>query len=113
MVPCRMGGGQRRGYVDDHQGKLPLQGDDIRGFRGTADGDAVHLFVLLETRLALGLLHPIAVQAHHATEKRCLLYWSTGEPDFDNPKISINSRLFDDFDLDKVEVVVIDGKNLW
>ena len=32
---------------------------------------------------------------------------------FDNPKISVNSRLFDDFDLDKVEVVVIDGKNLW
>jgi len=28
-------------------------------------------------------------------------------------KISVNSRLFDDFDLDKVEVVVIDGKNLW
>jgi len=39
--------------------------------------------------------------------------WSTGKPDFDNPKVSINSRLFDDFDLDKVEVVVIDGKNLW
>ena len=39
--------------------------------------------------------------------------WSTGKPDFDNPKISINARLFDDFDLDKVEVVVIDGKNLW
>ena len=39
--------------------------------------------------------------------------WSTGKPDFDNPKISVNSRLFDDFDLDKVEVVVIDGKNLW
>lgn len=39
--------------------------------------------------------------------------WSSGEPDFDNPKISVNSRLFDDFDLDKVEVVAIDGKNLW
>jgi len=39
--------------------------------------------------------------------------WSTGEPDFDNPKVSVNSRLFDDFDLDTVEVVVIDGKNLW
>ena len=39
--------------------------------------------------------------------------WSTGQPDFDNPKISINARLFDDFDLDTVEVVVIDGKNLW
>jgi hypothetical protein len=39
--------------------------------------------------------------------------WSTGEPDFDNPKVSVNARLFDDFDLDAVEVVVIDGKNLW
>jgi hypothetical protein len=39
--------------------------------------------------------------------------WSTGEPDFDNPKISVNSRLFDDSDLDQIEVVVIDGKNLW
>ena len=39
--------------------------------------------------------------------------WSTGEPNFDNPKISVNARLFDDFDLDAVEVVVIDGKNLW
>ena len=36
-----------------------------------------------------------------------------GEPDFDNPKISVNARLFDGFDLDAVEVVVIDGKNLW
>lgn len=39
--------------------------------------------------------------------------WSSGEPDFDNPKISVNSRLFDDFDLGKVEVVMIDGRNLW
>jgi hypothetical protein len=39
--------------------------------------------------------------------------WSTGKPDFDNPKLSINARLFDDFDLSKVEIVVIDGKNLW
>ncbi|RLP25390.1 GFA family protein [Mesorhizobium sp. YM1C-6-2] len=39
--------------------------------------------------------------------------WSTGEPDFDNPKVSVNARLFDDFDLGAVEVVVIDGKNLW
>lgn len=38
--------------------------------------------------------------------------WSPGEPDFDNPKICVNSRLFDDFDLNTVEVVIIDGKNL-
>jgi hypothetical protein len=39
--------------------------------------------------------------------------WSTGKPDFDNPKVGVNSRLFDDFDLDAVPVTVIDGKNLW
>ena len=39
--------------------------------------------------------------------------WSTGEPNFDNPKISVNARLFDDLDLGAVEVVVIDGNNLW
>ena len=39
--------------------------------------------------------------------------WSTGKPDFDKPKVGVNSRLFDDFDLDAVPVTVIDGKNLW
>ncbi|MFI0848104.1 GFA family protein [Mesorhizobium sp. IMUNJ 23232] len=39
--------------------------------------------------------------------------FSTGTPDFDNPIVSVNSRLLDDFDLDAVEVIVIDGKNLW
>lgn len=39
--------------------------------------------------------------------------WSTGQPDFDNPKIAVNARLLDDFDLDAVPVTVIDGKNLW
>jgi hypothetical protein len=39
--------------------------------------------------------------------------WTTGKPDFDNPRIGVNARLFDDFDLDAVEVVTIDGKNLW
>jgi hypothetical protein len=39
--------------------------------------------------------------------------WSTGEADFDNPRISVNTRLLDDFDPDKIGVVVIDGKNLW
>lgn len=37
----------------------------------------------------------------------------TGKPDFDNPKVGVNSRLFDDFDLDAVPVTVIDGKNRW
>jgi hypothetical protein len=39
--------------------------------------------------------------------------WSTGKPDFDNPKVGVNARLFDDFGLDAVPVTVIDGKNLW
>lgn len=39
--------------------------------------------------------------------------WSTGEADFDNPKIAVNARLFDDFNLDAVPVEIIDGKNLW
>ena len=37
----------------------------------------------------------------------------TGKPDFDNPKVGVNSRLFDNFDLDAVPVKVIDGKNRW
>jgi hypothetical protein len=39
--------------------------------------------------------------------------WVDGKPDFDHPLIAVNARLFDDFDLDAVPVVVIDGKNLW
>jgi hypothetical protein len=39
--------------------------------------------------------------------------WSTGEPDFTNAKIAVNAHLFDDFDLQAMPVVVIDGKNLW
>src|SRR5437773_7367097 len=39
--------------------------------------------------------------------------WSTGKPDFDNPKIGVNALLLNDFDLVAVPVTVIDGKNLW
>lgn len=39
--------------------------------------------------------------------------WSSGEPDFDNPKVAVNARVLDDFDLAAVPVTVIDGKNLW
>jgi hypothetical protein len=39
--------------------------------------------------------------------------WSTGKPDFDNPRVGVNSRLLDDFDLDAVAVEMIDGENLW
>ena len=39
--------------------------------------------------------------------------WSTGTADFSNPRVGVNARLFDEFDLDTVPVVTIDGKNLW
>jgi hypothetical protein len=39
--------------------------------------------------------------------------WSTGKPDFENPRVGVNARLLNDFDLDAIEVTVIDGKNLW
>ena len=37
--------------------------------------------------------------------------WSTGEAG--KPMISVNARLFDDFDLDVVPVEHVDGKHLW
>lgn len=39
--------------------------------------------------------------------------FTTGAPDFDNPRVSINARLLDNFDLEAVPKQVIDGKNLW
>lgn len=39
--------------------------------------------------------------------------WSTGKPDLENPRVGVNSRLLDEFDLDAVPVTMIDGKNLW
>jgi hypothetical protein len=34
-------------------------------------------------------------------------------PDFENPKVGVNARLFDDVDRDAVPVTIIDGKKLW
>jgi hypothetical protein len=39
--------------------------------------------------------------------------WSSGQPDFDKPRIGVNARLLDDFDLDAVPVKLIDGRRLW
>ena len=39
--------------------------------------------------------------------------WIEGKPHFDKPRVSINARLLDDFDLGAVPVTVIDGRNLW
>jgi hypothetical protein len=37
--------------------------------------------------------------------------WATG--DGGKPMIAVNARLFDDLDLDAVQIEVIDGKNQW
>ena len=39
--------------------------------------------------------------------------FSTGVADHDNPKISINARLLDDYDVASIPVQRIDGKNMW
>jgi hypothetical protein len=39
--------------------------------------------------------------------------WSSGQADFSKPKIGINARLLDDFDLEAVPVAVVDGRKLW
>lgn len=36
--------------------------------------------------------------------------FETGEPDFDDPRISVNARLFEDFDLAAVPVTFHNGK---
>jgi hypothetical protein len=59
------------------------------------------------------------VKHHFCTHCGCGTYsespsWSTeGQPDFDNPKIAVNSRLLDDFDLAKLHITKIDGRNGW
>lgn len=58
------------------------------------------------------------IKHHHCAICGCGTYtetpdWSTGRADFDNPRIGVNARLFDAFDLDAMAVAVIDGKNLW
>ena len=39
--------------------------------------------------------------------------WIDYTPDLANPRISVNVRLFDDFDIEAVPVETIDGRNLW
>ena len=120
-----------------NQGKLPLRQYTIRGERGAVRCDTLHVFTVFQARRVVGLLHARAispdsppenvatylwgsrtVKHHFCANCGCGTYselpdWSTGKPDFDNPKVGVNSRLFDDFDLDAVPVTVIDGKNLW
>jgi hypothetical protein len=58
------------------------------------------------------------IQHHFCATCGCGTYgespdYSTGVADFDNPRVAVNARLLDDFDLEAVPVTVIDGKNLW
>ena len=58
------------------------------------------------------------IQHHHCAICGCPTYsetpdFASGRPDFNNMKVSVNARLFDDIDLAAVPVKVIDGKNLW
>ncbi|MDP1600601.1 GFA family protein [Phenylobacterium sp.] len=39
--------------------------------------------------------------------------WVDYKPDYANPKIGVNARLFNDFDLATVPVEHVDGKNEW
>lgn len=39
--------------------------------------------------------------------------WVDFKPDFENPRVSVNVRLFDDFDIASLRVDHIDGRNLW
>ena len=57
-------------------------------------------------------------QHHHCGVCGCGTYsefpsFDSGKPDFSKPRISVNARLFDDFDLAAVPVEYIDGKNGW
>jgi len=55
---------------------------------------------------------------HHCAICGCGTYsefpdFSSGEPDFDNPRISVNARLLDDFDLGAVPIKHVNGKFDW
>ncbi|MBB3235020.1 GFA family protein [Phyllobacterium endophyticum] len=39
--------------------------------------------------------------------------WTNYQPDSDRPRISVNIRLFDNFDTGSLPVETLDGRNLW
>jgi hypothetical protein len=58
------------------------------------------------------------VAHHHCPTCGCSTFslspdWSTGKADFSKPKVGVSAHLFDDFDLQAVPVVVVDGKTQW
>lgn len=55
---------------------------------------------------------------HHCAICGCTTFsegpdWSTGEADWEKPRVSINAWLLDDLDASTLPVDVIDGKNGW
>jgi hypothetical protein len=59
-----------------------------------------------------------AGQHHHCAICGCGTYsefpdFSSGKPDFDNPRVSVNARLFEDFELAAVPMKYINGRDDW
>lgn len=57
-------------------------------------------------------------QHHHCAICGCGTYsefpsFDSGKPDFDNPRISVNARLFEDFDAEALPVVKVNGRTGW
>ena len=46
-------------------------------------------------------------------QTRIIPDWVDYKPDYANPKIGVNARLFNDFDLAAVPVEHVNGKNDW
>ncbi len=127
----------RKGDDHGHQGKLSLRGDKFEVSEAPADvtrctcsfcskrgalwayyTPAQFKLLTARDRVSTYQWRSFTVHHHHCAICGCGTYsespdWSTGEADFEHPRIGINARLFNDFDLDAVEVKVIDGKNLW
>ena len=59
-----------------------------------------------------------SVEHHHCAICGCGTYsefpdFSSGTPDYSNPRISVNARLLDDFDVEALPQKRVDGKNAW
>ena len=57
-------------------------------------------------------------QHHHCAICGCGTYsefpdFSSGAPDYTKPRISVNARLLDDFDVEGLPQKRVDGKNAW
>jgi hypothetical protein len=57
-------------------------------------------------------------QHHHCAICGCGTYsefpdFSTGQADYDHPKVSINARLLDDFDISPLPVTQVNGRDDW